>query len=65
MDGSTKLPIMDVKMNSPLRAECFLDDSTLVTSGVDAEVYVWDLRYTARCLTRCVRHRVVHQRSLL
>lgn len=30
----------------------FLSESVLVTSGLDADVYVWDVRNTSRCLKR-------------
>lgn len=41
-------------MNCKMKAMAFADEHTLVTSGVDADVYVWDLRATgnARCLHR-------------
>jgi hypothetical protein len=45
---------MEVKMNTAVRSHCFLDDVTLATSGVDADVYIWDLRKTGRCVARCV-----------
>lgn len=52
--GKYKTKCFDVKMNCPLRALAFRGDSTLLTSGLDSEVYVWDLRHTARCLQRLV-----------
>lgn len=42
--GRLKTWQMDVKMNCACRAISFADEHTLVTSGLDAEVYVWDLR---------------------
>ena len=35
-----------------MRAATFSDESTLFTSGLDAEVYQWDLRMHARCVSR-------------
>jgi len=52
LDGRQKTWICDVKMNSGCRAATFANERTLITSGVDADVYVWDLRRTGRCLTR-------------
>lgn len=53
MCGKQKTSIVDVKQNCPLRSLTFLSDQHLVTSGVDADVYVWDVRNTSRCLQRC------------
>ena len=39
---------MDVKMNCACRAISFVDEHTLVTSGLDAEVYVWGLQVGLR-----------------
>ena len=33
-----------VQMNSSVRSLAFVDETTLLTSGLDANVYVWDLR---------------------
>jgi len=53
VDGRQKMWIGDVKMNSGCRAACFADDRTLITSGVDADIYIWDLRKAGgRCLSR-------------
>ena len=35
-----------VQMNCACRAISFVDEHTLVTSGLDAEVYVWGLQVT-------------------
>lgn len=50
LDAHRKQWISDIKMNTGARCMCFYDDNTFVSSGVDAGVYVWDLRYTGRCL---------------
>jgi len=52
LDAKAKTSICDVKMNSPLRAQCFLSDTSFITSGLDAEVYIWDIRKVGRCLAR-------------
>jgi WD40 repeat protein len=52
LDAKQKTHITDVKMNSPLRSHCFLDDHIYLTSGLDAEVYIWDLRHSGRCLRK-------------
>ena len=41
VDAKYKYSIMDVKTNSPLRSQCFLNDTTFITSGLDAEIYIW------------------------
>ncbi len=51
-DGRLKTMMMELKMNSGVRAITFIDEMTLVTSGVDADVYVWDLRKTGKCCKR-------------
>lgn len=51
-DGRLKTMMMELKMNSGVRALTFIDEMTLVTSGVDADVYVWDLRKNGRCCKR-------------
>ena len=53
--GKEKTWIMDIKMNSGARAGAFLTEESMVTSGVDASVYLWDLRMQGRCISR-VRH---------
>jgi len=50
--GASKQWSMEVKMNTAVRSHCFLDELTLATSGVDADVYIWDLRKTGRCVAR-------------
>mmetsp|Transcript_27975 Transcript_27975/g.47883 ORF Transcript_27975/g.47883 Transcript_27975/m.47883 type:complete len:541 (-) Transcript_27975:91-1713(-) len=50
--GASKQWAMEVKMNTAVRSHCFLDEMTLATSGVDADVYIWDLRKTGRCVAR-------------
>ena len=41
-----------LKMNSGTRSATFLNDHTVVTSGVDADIYLWDLRQSGRCMNR-------------
>jgi U3 small nucleolar RNA-associated protein 18 len=48
--GKQKSWIADVKMNCAVRASAFLDETTLVTGGLDADVYLWDLRFGGRCV---------------
>jgi U3 small nucleolar RNA-associated protein 18 len=50
--GKLKTWIMDLKMNTAVRSLFFLDEMTLVTSGLDADVYTWDLRNNGRCIKR-------------
>jgi U3 small nucleolar RNA-associated protein 18 len=50
--GKTKTWMMDLKMNTSVRSLCFKDEVTLVSSGLDADVYIWDLRKTGKCLKR-------------
>ena len=50
LDAHRKTWLTDVKMNTGSRSLCFYDDNTLISSGVDAGVYIWDLRHTGRCL---------------
>lgn len=50
--GRNKTWVMDLKMNCAVKVTEFLDEKTVATSGVDADVYVWDLRYTGTCLKR-------------
>ena len=52
LSGQQKTWMSDIKMNSAVRAINFASDSILVTAGLDAEVYTWDMRYTAKCLSR-------------
>ena len=41
LDGISKLHITDLKMNSSLRSCAFLNETMCVTSGLDADVYIW------------------------
>lgn len=52
VDGRNKVWQMDVKCNTAVRAAAFSDESTLFTSGLDADVYQWDMRMSARCVSR-------------
>lgn len=51
-DGRSKSWISDVKMNSPVRALKFVDEQTIIASGLDADVYWWDVRMAGKCLMR-------------
>ena len=50
--GASKQWCMELKMNTAVRAHCFIDDMHLASSGLDADVYIWDLRKTGRCVAR-------------
>ena len=50
--GRHKTWQMDVKSNSAVRSACFADENTLYISGLDADVYQFDLRMHGRCLSR-------------
>lgn len=50
--GRHKTWQMDVKSNSAVRSACFADENTLFASGLDADVYQFDLRMHGRCLSR-------------
>jgi U3 small nucleolar RNA-associated protein 18 len=52
VDGRNKAWQMDVKCNTAVRAAVFASETSLFTSGLDADVYQWDLRMNARCLSR-------------
>lgn len=48
--GIQKTSILDIKMNSAVRCITFIDEDRLLSSGLDADVYMWDLRYQGRCV---------------
>ena len=48
--GIQKTIMFDIKMNTAVRCMTFTDEEHLLTSGLDADVYIWDLRYQGRCL---------------
>ena len=52
--GLSKLSIGDIKMNTAARSIVFASEEILISSGLDADVYVWDLRYAGqgRCLSK-------------
>ena len=50
--GKQKTWVMDIKMNSGARSAAFIGNDSMVTSGVDADVYLWDLRMQGRCVAR-------------
>lgn len=50
MSAKYKSWVMDLKMNCAVKAASFLDDHVLMTSGEDTEVYIWDLRYSGKCV---------------
>ena len=39
-------------MNTAARSAVFTDENTLISSGLNADVYKWDLRMNGRCLSR-------------
>lgn len=41
-----------MKMNTPVRSMTFLDEMHLASSGLDADIYIWDLRKAGRCVAR-------------
>eukprot|EP01036_Dinobryon_divergens_P023637 gene23637-32007_t len=43
---------MHLRMNSAARSISFLGDHTLISSGLDADVYVWDIRRPGKCINR-------------
>jgi U3 small nucleolar RNA-associated protein 18 len=51
-DGRTRAWQCDVKMNTAARAAVFSDEHSLISSGLDADIYKWDLRMTGRCVSR-------------
>lgn len=50
--GKTKSWLMDLKMNCSVRSMAFLDETNMITSGLDADIYLWDIRNAARCVAR-------------
>ena len=52
--GLSKLSIGDIKMNTAARSIVFASEEILISSGLDADVYVWDLRHASqgRCLSK-------------
>ncbi len=50
--GKQKTWQCDLKMNTAARSAAFVDENTLFSSGLDADVYKWDLRMNGRCLSR-------------
>ena len=50
----TKQWNMHLRMNSAARAIAFLGDNTLLSSGLDADVYVWDIRRPGKCINRYI-----------
>jgi len=52
LDGKQKTWTADVKMNSGCRCAAFANEDLLLTSGLDADMYLWDLRMSGRCLSR-------------
>lgn len=52
-DSYSKQWIADLKINSTLKSISFLNDHICITSGYDAEVYFWDLRYpNGKCFAK-------------
>ena len=52
VNGQSKGWMMDLKMNCSAKCATFLDEMNLVTSGRDADIYLWDLRVNGRCVSR-------------
>ena len=52
VSGSNKTWVQDIKMNTACRAIKFVNETTLISSGLDADVYVWDVRQGGRCMCR-------------
>ncbi len=50
--GQSKSWVCDLKMNCSAKAVAFLDENNLVSSGLDADIYLWDLRMSGRCVAR-------------
>jgi WD40 repeat protein len=52
-DSNSKQWIVDFKMNCTLRSMSFLNENTCITSGYDAEIYLWDIRYpNGKCISK-------------
>ncbi len=52
-DGASKQFIIDLKINATLKNISFLNEHLCITSGYDAEVYLWDLRYqNGKCISK-------------
>ena len=51
-DARSKAWTGDVKMNTAARAAVFSDENTLISSGMAADIYKWDLRMAGRCVNR-------------
>ena len=52
VDSKSQQWVTDVKINTAVRSCAWQDERVLYTSGLDADIYKWDLRMTARCLSR-------------
>jgi WD40 repeat protein len=52
LNGKLKTETSRIKMNSIVKSISYHDENTLITSGVDADVYIWDLRKSSRCVER-------------
>lgn len=52
LSGQQKTWMMDIKMNTAVRAITFASDTMMMTAGLDADVYTWDIRNTSRCVSR-------------
>jgi WD40 repeat protein len=70
MDGKHKTWMLDLKMNAPSKCVQILNENTIMTSDDEAEVYVWDIRSSARCLHKfshddgtASRSLAIHQQS--
>lgn len=54
IDTRHKSWICDLKMNSQVKAISYLDETLVLTSSLDANVYLWDLRFSGKCVSRFV-----------
>lgn len=53
VDSNTKQWAMDMKMNSTLKSLSFLSEYECVSSGFDADIYFWDLRFpNGKCINK-------------
>lgn len=53
VDSHTKQWTMDMKMNSTLKSMSFLSEYECVSSGFDADIYFWDLRFpNGKCVNK-------------
>jgi len=51
-NSKQKTLMFDIKMNSEITALNYIDNTTLITSNNRSEVYLWDVRYTNKFLSK-------------